>query len=354
MAKRFVPFIADMGRADIKTATMSPRKDEDYFMHAFAPVSTAEYRRATQRAGAQMEDYFIVNGIPYVIGKKAIRQGFTLQLQQTRYTENYYGVLGAIAMARMFGRSTRNIFWVGTHAPEDVDYVDDLLYSVVKTWTVEWCGETCEFDVVDGATIDEPLAGYYNAVLRADGQAYADRRIVSGVTLMLDTGGFTTDAGVIDEHGKIDYTTFDSAHIGVLESVERFEADYRTENRARLKGIQLDRTQVHAALRTGLLNLRGLNQPGTKGYDVSQQARYIRETLANEVVNFYERYGGGAHYDTLILTGGGSALLEKELAEKLRHNNIVFADKKAEELHMANARGARKWYLMHEMLRTFA
>lgn len=351
---KYIPFIADMGRADIKTATMHPVKDEDYFQHAIAQISDGEYRRETRRAGAQADDYFIVNGLPYVIGHKAIRRGFKLQLGQNRYNENYYGVLGAIAMARLLQQSAANVFWIGTHAPEDVDYVEDLLYSIVKTWHVEWRGETHTFEVIDGVTIDEPLAGYYNAVLRHDGRAYADRRIVSGTTLMLDTGGFTTDAGVIDPDGDIDYSSFDSQHIGVLDAVENFGRDFRSENRTLLKGVELDRTQLHHALRTGILDLRGLNQPGTPGYDVSQHAGLIREGLANEVVNFYDRYGGAAYFNTLILTGGGSALLERELTDKIRHNNIILADKRATELHMANARGARKWYLMHEMLRTFA
>lgn len=350
---KYLPFIADMGRADIKTANISPTRNEDYFPHAFAQISDGDYRRETRRAGAQTDDYFVVNGVPYVIGRKAIRRGFKLQLGQNRYNEIYYGVLGAIAMARLFRESARNVFWVGTHAPEDVDYIDDLLLSIVKTWHVEWCGNDYTFEVMDGITIDEPLAGYYNAVLRADGKAYADQRVVRGSTLMLDTGGYTTDAGVIDPGGEIDYSSFDSQHIGVLEAVEQFGRDFRTENRTLLKGIELDRDQIHHALRTGLLDLRGLNQPGTRGYDVSQDAGYIRDGLANEVVNFYDRYGGAAYFDTLVLTGGGSALLERELTDKIRHNNIILADRKPDELHMANARGARKWYLMHEMLRTF-
>lgn len=351
---RFKPFVADMGRADIKTACIHPTRDEDYFMHAIAMITRGDYDRGTRRAGAQTDDYFVVNGIPYVIGQKAIRQGFKLQLGQNRYTENYYGVLGAIAMTRLLGHVTGGVFWVGTHAPEDIDYIDDLLYSIVKRWHVTWRGEDYVFDVADGITIDEPLAGYYNAILRADGRAYTDRRIVSGATLMLDTGGYTTDAGVIDRDGEIDYSSFDSQHIGVLAAVEQFGKDFRSDNSKLLKGIELDRREIHRALRTGILDLRGLNQPRTPGYDVAQHAGQVRRELANEVVNFYDGYGGAANYDTLILTGGGSALLEVELTEAIRHNNIVLADKRAEDLHMANVRGARKWYLMHEMLRTFA
>lgn len=354
MPKGMRPFIADMGRADIKTATVRPRRDEDYFTHAIAPISPAEFERETKRAGAASDDYFVVNGTHYVIGRKAVRRGFKLQLGQNRYTPDYYGVLGAIAMTRLLQESADNVFWVGTHAPEDVDYIGDLLSAVVCDWRVQWRGQKFVFKVLDGVTVDEPLAGYYNAILRHDGLHYADTRIVNGTTLMLDTGGYTTDAGVIDPQGEIDYSSFQSQHIGVLEAVEQFGRDFRSDNSRLLKGVELDRQQVHKALRTGVLDLRGLNEPGTRGYDVSREASYVRDSLANEVTNFYERYGGAAYYDTLVLTGGGGALLEAELTAKLRHNALVLADKRADELHMANARGARKWYLMHELLETFA
>lgn len=350
------PFIQDGGRAGVKTTNNAIGGREDHFIHAFAQISEQEYRRETGRSGAQTDDYFRVNGIPYVIGTKAIRKGFTLQLGQNRYNENYYGVLAAIAMTRGFRRSTYNIFWVGTHAPEDVDYTDDLLYSIVKPhpWHVEWRDDVYEFHVVDGTTIDEPLAGYYNAILRKDGRAFSRKDIERGATIMMDIGGQTTDIGVIDPHGEIDYSTFDSKDIGVLNAVERFGRDFRTDNRTLMKGTEIDRMELHTALRTGLLNLRGLNPRGKSGYDVSQQAEMIRRELAYEAVNFYDSYGGAGLYDTLILTGGGGALLEKELRTGIHHNNIVLADRQADDLHMANARGALKWYLMHEMLKTFA
>lgn len=356
---RVKPFIADMGRAAVKSAIVGARrgqKSEDMFDHIFAEITMQKYQRALARAGANAENFFIVNGVPYVIGIQALREGFQLKQQETRYTAEYYGVLGAIAMARLFQRSTDNVFWVGTHAPEDVDYIDDLLAAICNTqWQVEWCGNEYTFDVVDGNTIDEPLAGYYNTVLRADGQAYAakNRPIVRGTTLMLDIGGYTTDFGVIDPNGEIDYTTFESRHIGILENVRRFGEDMRTSYRRLLQGSDVPPKTFEDALATGVLDLRGLNEPGTSGYDVSIEAAAVRSMLANDVVNFYETYGGAAQYNTLILTGGGTALLEKELRSRIRHNNIVFADDKPNEVQMANARGARKWYQMMQMMGVF-
>src|SRR5690606_31379225 len=161
--------------------------------------------------------------------------------------------------------------------------------AISEGWTVEWRDETYTFMVKDGVTIDEPLAGYYNAILRKDGQAFARANVKNGTTLMLDVGGQTTDIGVIDRGGEIDYSSFDSEDIGVLRAVEQFGKDYRADNRDLLRGSDIDRMELHNALRTGWLDLRGLNPTDEKrGYDVSIQADEIRANLAGEAVNFYE------------------------------------------------------------------
>jgi hypothetical protein len=55
--------------------------------------------------------------------------------------------------------------------------------------------------------------------------------------------------------------------------------------------------------------------------------------------------GGSLAWDSIILTGGGSALLYDKVPPLLKHNNIVLADD-LESLHFANVRGRLKlWHL---------
>ena len=349
-------FGLDSGRSGVKGKSLNGQEREVEFVHGIAQITREQYLRETKRAGASADDFFIINDAYYVVGERALTRGFTLKLNQERYTPEYYGVLGAAAMTRSFQRSVDNVFWVGTHAPEDVDYTDDLLDSVTIEggWDVVWRNQEYHFDVVDGVTLDEPLAGYYNATLKMDGTALVSSAITRGNTVMIDVGGQTTDTGAIYRDGEIDYDTFTSEDIGVLRAVEQFEADWITNNTGLMKGQKIDRMTLHEALRTGWFNLRGLNpKDEPRGYDVQVSASGLRENLAYEVINLYARSGGAARYDTVILTGGGAALLEKELRAGIRHNNIVLADKKAAELQLANVRGAAKWFQMHVYLGTW-
>jgi len=70
----------------------------------------------------------------------------------------------------------------------------------------------------------------------------------------------------------------------------------------------------------------------------------------NRFADTYQRLAGGAlSWDTIILTGGGSALLYNHLLTILNHENIVLADRQ-EELHLANVRGGLKLWRLYEAL----
>lgn len=344
------PFGMDGGHDKIKVSAPTGVLKEDAFAHLFAKISANEYTRISRRADASLDDYFIVNGQYYVIGQKAKRYNpYDVQEGANRYTPEYYGVLAAIAMMRGFRKSKKAVFFVGSHAPGDSDYADDLMRSVVGLWRVVWREEEYEFRVVDATTLEEPLCGYYNAILRHDGRAYVDKQTKAGTTLVIDVGAKTTDGAVIDPNGEIDGSSLDSTDIGVRKRVNEFMDDFRTANSAMLKGVKLDDSMAQEALRTGEFDLRGLGV-----YSCENEAQEIRNALAYDVVNFYAGYGGAAYYNTIVLTGGGTALLEKELRGRIAHNRMIFADKQVENMHMANVRGLMKWYWMHEMLGTFA
>lgn len=344
-------FAADGGNAKwkfIAPKTKTKAKAEDQFDHFFVALTPQDFKRAKAREGMNTDHFYTVNGAHYMVGRKAARYGdFQQQVGEKRYNEQYYGVLAAIAMARGFGASTKNIFFIGSHPPKDADYVDDLMSAVVKNWTVEWRDETINLSVVDAATVDEPLCGWANVVFRADGKGYLNKTVNKGVTLVIDIGGLTTDGIVIDPNGEIDPSTADSAKIGVLEAVDAFVDSFRSDYKTELKGVTLDDAMAHEALQTGKFNLRGL---GIK--DCTLLATEIKRELVSRVINFYDSFGGAANYDTLILDGGGCALLEKELRAGIRHNNIILADK-SDDLHLANARGAIKWGLFNLEVGTY-
>lgn len=344
------PFVLDAGNANIKSRTLTGAVREDCFPHALVQMTESDWKRVMSRSGVPDEDYFRVNGTPFAVGKKALRHGtFERQHGAARYTQEYYGVFLAVAMTRAFRKSKRNVFLMGSHAPGDVDYRDDLMAAAVHPWRVEWRGQEFTFDVVDANTFDEPLGGWANMILRKDGRGYANAAINDGVTLVLDLGAYTLDGLVIDPGGEIDYSTARSTHIGVLRAVDQFKRDFRTENRLLTKDVSdFDELKVHDAFRTGQFDLRGLGK-----HDVQPLINELVSALVNDVMNFYDTYGGAANYDCILLTGGGSALLEERLRAAIRHNYVLTADRDVKNLHMANVRGGMKWWMMHDALGTW-
>ena len=71
----------------------------------------------------------------------------------------------------------------------------------------------------------------------------------------------------------------------------------------------------------------------------------------NKFADTYQRIAGGAlAWDTIILTGGGSALLQNKLLPILKHANVILADQ-LESLHLANVRGGLKLWRLYDSLK---
>lgn len=71
-----------------------------------------------------------------------------------------------------------------------------------------------------------------------------------------------------------------------------------------------------------------------------------KSPLLNKVYDFIQHKARGTmRYDTIILTGGGCGLLERDLRGILNHGNIHLAAP-TDEIHLANVYGGRKMFLL--------
>ena len=59
--------------------------------------------------------------------------------------------------------------------------------------------------------------------------------------------------------------------------------------------------------------------------------------------------GGALPWDTIILTGGGSAMLYDRLLPVLDHQHTLLADV-VDSIHLANVRGGLKLWRLYEAL----
>jgi hypothetical protein len=94
--------------------------------------------------------------------------------------------------------------------------------------------------------------------------------------------------------------------------------------------------RVRQAIATGVF------EGGGRKYVCKQDVEEAMSLFLNRFADTYQRLAGGAlSWDTIILTGGGSALLYHKIKPLLKHDNVMLADS-VESLHLANIRGGLK------------
>ena len=340
--------VLDAGNSIIKAKIARRENGEIAFPHAMKQLTESEYEKITNRVGLQNHsmDYMRINGKPYVIGESAERHGvITRRTGTARYTRDYYGVLAAAALGRLYDRS-REISVFGSHPPGDVNFRQDLMESVVGDWYVEVNGKERHFRVIYANTFDEPVGGLMNVLLTEDGQHYQHTGINEGRALVIDIGGYTTDWLAVNPSGEVDYSLARSVPIGIQSILVDFEDSFRANNLAAVKDtpvVPLDR--VRKAIASGVF------EGGGKKYSCDREVEEATSVMLNRVGDTYQRIAGGAlGWDCIILTGGGSGLLYNRLLPILKHENIILADN-IETIHMANVRGGLKLWRLYDVLK---
>ena len=90
---------------------------------------------------------------------------------------------------------------------------------------------------------------------------------------------------------------------------------------------------------------------GGKKFPCSEYVEEATSLFLNRFADTYQRIAGGALvWDTIILTGGGSALLRQKLLPILKHENVLLADQ-LDSLHLANVRGGLKLWRLYDALK---
>jgi len=340
--------ILDSGNSIIKAKIARREKGEIDFPHALRQLTESEYQKIVSRASinGNTKDYLRVNGIPYVVGESAERHGILTQRSgASRYTRDYYGVLAAISLARLYGRG-REVAVFGSHPPGDVKYREDLMKSVIGEWEVEIGGSKSNYNIIYANTYDEPVGGLMNVLLTEDGQHYQYPQIADGRSLVIDIGGFTTDFLAVNPGGEVDYSLARSVPLGILSVINDFEESFRANNLEFVKDTPvLPPDRVRKAIFTDVF------VGGGRKYPCENDVDEATSLFLNRFADIYQRIAGGAlAWDTIILTGGGSALLYQKIKPLLHHDNVKLADT-MDVLHLANVRGGLKLWRLYEALK---
>ena len=156
----------------------------------------------------------------------------------------------------------------------------------------------------------------------------------------------TTDWLAVNPGGVVDYGLARSIPIGIHKVISDFEESFRANHVELVKDIPvLPPARVRRAIATGLF------EGGGKKFPCSEFVDEATSLFLNRFADTYQRIAGGAlAWDTIILTGGGSALLHQKLQTILNHENVVLADQ-LDSLHLANVRGGLKLWRLYDTLK---
>lgn len=347
----------DPGNGWVKVSNGNSAKK---FPHALRALTTSEWARKKQFAGSQgMHPDFIEiyegkrskSGVGYSTGEAAQSDGFReFRNGAARYVPGYLDVLVLRAMTMYLKDSSfqlidndNEIVLTVTHAPQDAHFANDIVNCLKGFHKVEHAGKMWHFNVVHVETTEEPVMGLLCYTLDNDGKPYPKEELwlAPGRVLVLDIGAYTANYQEADQNG-VPSNEGHSVTAGVNKVKDEFVRLMRESYpKVFTNGDSITSEMVDYAFmnrKNGHHTLWGGGTP----YVCDDQIELAIAPLMGEVQSVYmSRYRAGQPYGTLLLDGGGCALMNEILRDKLGHPNMKFAHK-LDKIQFANVTGASK------------
>lgn len=325
----------DVGNANIKMKSEHGKTD---FPHALFKLTGSQVADL-ETGGEGSPNIYRVNGVLYAIGEQAVRNGAgAAKYGEERYVPEYYGVLAAIGLFRVLPESAKDIYYLGTHTPKDNVYKQDLIDAVKGSWVVENMGARRAFRVATVVTIDEPSAHYRHATLYDGGESYrGPERLRRGTCAIIDIGGLTTGFASADS-GRMDYTAGNTRVRGILDAIWELEKLLWQRYSKELKGQKvLSPIRLRDALMDGEYDAGGLGV-----LTCAKEAEEAGNIVVSDVLAYFNDYGGASSFDSVLLAGGGGALLKARLMKHLNHRAVYASDENPDKMFMGAALGGYK------------
>lgn len=315
--------------------------------HALLELSETEYSKVMKDSrGVPPQGYIRVNGTPYAFGEVAEKRGAKKRSGAARYTKEYYGVSLAVMLSLVYDADNAggDVQAFCSYAPRDSDYEEHVIDAALGEYEIEVGKRRNYFNLEAATSFAEPVGGLMNVMLRQDGRG-AQTDLLGGDTLVIDIGEFTTDFVSVDQDGVIDQVLNTSERIGIREVTNNFEETLRNTYKDVLKtSAEIPPHRIRKAIRTGIF------EAGGREYPCSEIAQNAAGNVLNQISNTYQNVAGGpARWDSIVLTGGGSAMLYTRLLDDyLEHGRVYIADQDLEAVYLANVRGGLKLWRFYE------
>ena len=313
------------------------------FPHSIAELDEVTWRSTQDRFGdSKVKDFINVGKKYYVVGETAQSFYVTKLSGRAKYTRDYYGLLFARTVVEL-NRDERSdviadVNIMASHTPQDFPFRKQLKDSIKGKWAFTCNKIKYNLSVNDVQTYDEPFGSYANVAFVKKAVGRYDFPCSGKVVGVIDIGGGTCSCLMVDGEGHVQHAQSDNGTMGINDSMALFkrilEEDYN-ETFAQSRRIPEDR--LRDALQHGKFVGKG------RALDCKDQAARALTPLLNEINSLYiSKFDGGVSVDRIVLTGGGSILLEDRLKEMLDHGDVQMADI-SKEIQYANVSGAKTY-----------
>lgn len=340
-----VPVILDLGHFALKGIVGDEDDRRALIRHGMLELSRDEWLNVVEVGSNQHPDYLQVGTRYFEVGQTALNHARTPTAEGVdRYQRYYYGVLMCAMIARLFEpHEIHGAVVFASYPPGDRRHKDELERSLLGKWEFAHMGRQFRVVVKRVVTYAEPLGGFWNFIIKSDGNRHYDNPDYNPrrQTLVVDLGGGTTSMLPIGADQLPDFRMAYSFTIGFNHIADYFITELRSSYRDLFRGSRnLPDDLVHEALATGLWYGGGNDQ----GVDVSTEVDRAMYELVDQFRTGYHRAGGPQPYGQIVLTGGGSVVLGERLKILLNHQRVFYAHEDIGNLHFANVMGGLKAY----------
>lgn len=321
-------------------------------LHAHYETDETTYAHLSESYSEQATHQFIRwNNRFFILGEAAFSAAADIKPLQGRskYQKAYYGVLFMSAFLQLMrsGDVPERINVFAGYPPGDREQKENLQRSLLGTWSFDNLGTKRVIRVDYVNVFDEIVGGAMNVALASDGTPIVGHPLTTdGPTIAVDIGGGTTDFLRLGRNGMPDYSKIASRRVGINDAVATFKSIFDRKHKSYLEdalnGLPIER--IYECFFDPEHRVRIVGNEYVDCKDIYKQS--INRVL-NAIRDAFADFSQGAvNYNYVLLTGGGSGLLERELREQIfprfhKAGAIFLAEDKKEILY-ANVRGARK------------
>lgn len=312
-------------------------KDSLIFKSVLGEETDLQFREKLLMGG-EAEDHLQieVDGKSYFLGELAERQSnvrfFTLD--QGQFISSFAKVLALAAAARLVGGFIPVNLVTGLpigHYRQHKDELAKILQGEHRVVVTDGEGKRQEktVNVNKVRVVPQPFGSLFNLMLNDIGEL-RDKRLVKEKIGIIDVGFRTSDYTVSDKmrYSERGSRTTDS---GIARAFSVIAGKLREKS-----GINIELYRLYEAVERGSIKIRG------KEYDLKGITEQVFGQLATAVANEVDRlWVDDWDIDTMVVTGGGGAVLAKHLQPLL--NGQVNPIEAAVDARLNNVKGYWKF-----------